>query len=112
MSHYQVTYREVRLPDGLDTQMLDEVALSFEQFLQACGQDADWVMQLFEYDILNSPVTPQQHRFVSHELSRARRAYRLQRDFDASLSAVAVMLDLLDEVQVLRRRQQHEQGLR
>lgn len=38
---------------------------------------------------------------------RARRAYRLQRDFDASFSAVAMMLDLIDEVQQLRQQVKH-----
>ena len=33
---------------------------------------------------------------------RVRRALRLQRDFDASLPSVAVMLDLIEEIERLR----------
>lgn len=102
MSQYQPTIREINLPHLLEVEIAD--GLTFVQFVQACGQDEQWIEALFAHDILSSPVSPQQHIFVSHELSRARRAYRLQRDFDASFSAVAVMLDLLDEVQQLRRR--------
>lgn len=47
------------------------------------------------------------YQFIGEDVARARRAYRLQRDFDASLSAVAVMLDLIDEVQQLRRQLKH-----
>jgi chaperone modulatory protein CbpM len=41
-------------------------------------------------------------RFGGAELSRVRRIRRLQRDFDANLASVAVMLDLLDEIERLR----------
>ncbi|PAL80517.1 MerR family transcriptional regulator, partial [Acinetobacter baumannii] len=36
-----------------------------------------------------------------------RKAYRVQRDFDASLAAVAVMLDLIDEAQQVRKQLKH-----
>ncbi|KCX50056.1 merR HTH regulatory family protein [Acinetobacter pittii] len=44
---------------------------------------------------------------MGEDVARARKAYRLQRDFDASLAAVAVMLDLIDEVQQLRKQLKH-----
>jgi len=37
------------------------------------------------------------------DVSRAQKAYRLQRDFDASFTAVAMMLDLIEELEKLRR---------
>ena len=60
-----------------------------------------------EYDIL--PTRPEEriHQFFGEDVTRARKAYRLQRDFDASFSAVAMMLDLIDEVQQLRRQVRH-----
>jgi len=42
-------------------------------------------------------------RLGGDDLARARRILRLQADFDASLASVAVMLDLLDEVERLRQ---------
>lgn len=99
ISLHDVTITELCHAEPLDTQH----ALNFEQFVQASGLEAAWVLQLFEFDILDShTAAPQQHRFISDDLQRARKAFRLQRDFDANLQAVAVMLDLIEEVQSLR----------
>ena len=43
-------------------------------------------------------------RFRAADLTCARRVARLQRDFEASLDAAAVMLDLLDQIERLRAR--------
>ena len=100
-----VTLQHITISEVCYAEIVDgEHTLSFEQFVHASGQEAAWVLQLFEYDILSSDTAPQSHQFVSDELARARTAFRLQRDFDASLQAVAVMLDLLQEVQDLRKR--------
>ena len=100
-----VTLQEITIAEVCYAEALDgECTLSFEQFVQVSGQEAAWVLQLFEHDILSSTTPPQRHQFVGDELARARKAYRLQRDFDASLPAVAVMLDLLEEIQTLRQR--------
>lgn len=77
--------------------------LNLDEFAKACGQPCDWVVALVEHSILEKPDNqPEYWQFVGEELARARRAWRLQRDFDANLTAVAVMLDLLDEVNQLR----------
>ena len=41
-------------------------------------------------------------RFGGEELARVRRICRLQRDFEANLQSVAVMLELIDEIDRLR----------
>lgn len=103
----KIHYREVICQGDLNVEILDEQrGLSLTHFAQVCGQSPDWVLQLIEYDIL-SATHPHQHQFLSEDVSRARRAYRLQRDFDASLPAVALMLELLDEVHQLRRKVRH-----
>jgi len=45
---------------------------------------------------------PAQWRFTGRALSRAKRAIRLESDLDVNLGAVAVILDLLDQIDVLR----------
>lgn len=89
----------------LASELLDQhCALSLSELAQAIGQDEQWVILLVQADIL--PVQapePAQWRFVGEHISRARRAYRLQRDFEASLPAVAMMLDMLDELHQLRQ---------
>ena len=100
----RIALHHIHIQTVCEAQVLDsEHALDFEQFVLACGQETTWVLQLFEHDILSRPSNPQSQHYLSEDVARARKAYRLQRDFDASLQAVAVMLDLLDEVQDLRR---------
>lgn len=104
-----IHYREI-ICDGhtFNAEVIDEqCSFDLQHFAQACGQSPDWVLQLIEYDILSVASTPETHQFMGEDVARARRAYRLQRDFDASLAAVAVMLDLIDEVQQLRKQLKH-----
>lgn len=101
----QLIIRDIALDqEQLDCTVVDSSAcLSLNDFARACGQPHDWVIALVEYSILEKNDTMPEHwQFVGEELVRARRAWRLQRDFDASLAAVALMLDLLDEVKHLR----------
>ena len=92
--------------DNLDH--VDE-PLSFDlnSFAQACQQSPEWVLQLLEYDILPRRPEARIHQFFAADIERAQQAYRLQRDFNASFSAVAMMLDLIDEVQQLRKQVKH-----
>lgn len=96
-----IHYREVTYQGYQEPEIVEE-NLTIEQFANACGQNQKWILQLLEYDILPARSDNTLY-FLNDDVARAQRAYRLQRDFDASLSAVAMMLDLIDEVQKLRR---------
>lgn len=96
-----IHYREIKTATCNEPEMIEE-QLGLQEFAQACGQSPTWILQLLEYEILPTR-SQQQPLFLGDDVTRARRAYRLQRDFDASFSAVAMMLDLIDEVQQLRR---------
>lgn len=74
-----------------------------ETFANLCEQSPAWVLQLLEYDILTPRTESLNAHFDLEDLSRAQQAARLQRDFKASVPALALMLDLIDEVQDLRR---------
>ncbi len=103
----QFIIRDIVLQDEvLEAQVVDaDTLFSLADFAHACGQSHDWVLQLVEHSIVVvvQGAQPEQWQFAGQDLQRARRAFRLQRDFDASFSAVALMLELLDEVQDLRR---------
>ena len=100
-----IHYREIVYSGLNEAEVVDEQrTFDLTHFAQICGQSPEWILQLIEFDILSAPAQPQQYHFQGKDVIRARRAYRLQRDFDASLSAVAVMLDLIDEVHQLRRK--------
>ncbi|UCE31249.1 MAG: MerR family transcriptional regulator [Burkholderiales bacterium] len=82
-----------------------DASLGPDELARACGADLHWVRELVSCGVLaERPGDPSGWRFASADLSRARRARRLQRDFDLELEAAALMLDLMDEVQRLRRR--------
>jgi chaperone modulatory protein CbpM len=51
-----------------------------------------------------SGAEPREWRFGAEALPRARRALRLQRDLELDVSALALVLDLLDRVEDLESR--------
>lgn len=99
-----IHYHEIVDDDAKYFEKMNEPTnFNLANFAIACKQSPEWVLQLLEYDILPKRKDTNIHQFFSDDLSRAQRAYRLQRDFNASLPAVAMMLDLMDEVQQLRK---------
>lgn len=80
----------------------DEGWLELGEFAQACGVEEAFVRLLVEEGLVQPPVAAGPWRFGGDELARVRRIRRLQRDFEANLQSVAVMLDLIDEVERLR----------
>jgi hypothetical protein len=81
----------------------EEGALSFDEMVHTCGVEAQWIVELVEVGIL-APQGAEvaAWHFGAADLTRARRLARLQRDFEASIEAAAVILDLLDEIERLR----------
>lgn len=82
--------------------LVDEHALDLDAFAAACEVQAGFIRQLVDEELVRPVTFHPTWRFGGEELARVRRIRRLQRDFDASLQSVAVMLDLLDEVDRLR----------
>jgi chaperone modulatory protein CbpM len=77
--------------------------LSADDLARACGQEVEWIVRLVEVGIVNaSGRQPAEWRFYSLDLQRALDARRLERDFGASLDAVALILDLSQEVRRLK----------
>jgi len=82
--------------------LADEHALDLEAFAMACGTEVDFVRLLVDEGLVQPSVEQPTWRFGGEELARVRRVRRLQRDFEANLQSVAVMLDLIDEIERLR----------
>lgn len=91
------------------TQTYTDIDLSFDELVRACGGGADWVVQLIDEEVISINGSPTQARYSSLHLARIRRAGRIHRDFDASAAATALILQLLDELETLRR--QHPTAL-
>jgi chaperone modulatory protein CbpM len=76
--------------------------LELDELAQACRVPSDFIVLLVDEGLVEPAQVEPRWRFGSDELARVRRISRLQRDFEASLPSVGLMLDLLDEVERLR----------
>lgn len=77
--------------------------LSADDLARACGAEVEWVARLVEVGIVNASGSgPSEWRFYSVDLQRALHARRLEQDFGAGLDAVALILDLSQEVRRLK----------
>jgi chaperone modulatory protein CbpM len=83
-----------------------EHTLELAEFAAACGLDVTVVRLWVDEGLLAPAAEHPAWRFGGEELTRVRRIRRLQRDFEANLQSVAVMLDLIDEVERLRAKLQ------
>jgi chaperone modulatory protein CbpM len=79
-----------------------EDALELDAFAAACGTEADFVRLLVDEGLLRPAAEQPVWRFGGEELARVRRIRRLQRDVESNQQSVAVMLDLMDEIDRLR----------
>jgi chaperone modulatory protein CbpM len=82
------------------------------ELAHACGADLDWVAQLAELGIVQTPpaaTAPDDWRFYSADLQSALEARRLERDFGVGLDAAALILDLQHEVRRLKAALQAQQ---
>ncbi|UVT18385.1 MAG: MerR family transcriptional regulator [Nitrospira sp.] len=83
----------------------DEGVLSIEELARVCSAEPQWIIELVAMGVLKPQGTETSRwRFRGTDLSCACRVARLQRDFNASLDAAAVMLDLLTQIEQLRAR--------
>ncbi|WP_198332718.1 chaperone modulator CbpM [Psychrobacter aquimaris] len=79
-----------------------DIIMSLDELVSACGQERQWVIELIEEDIIKYDV-PEREQFTGYQLTTVRRASRLSRDFEASVPAIGLILDLLNELEQLRQ---------
>lgn len=82
----------------------DDGWLEIDEIALACQVEPHYVELLIDEGLVQPQRGESGWRFGSDELARVRRIRRLQRDFEANLQSVAVMLDLIDEVERLHGR--------
>ena len=78
--------------------------LSLSEFCKACGINADDVLRYIDYCVIEPPVKAGEWRFNSVCIRRVQQAGRLQRDLELNPAGVALALDLLEELELLRSR--------
>lgn len=83
----------------------EQSSLSFQELCDACGITPDAIYELIEYEIVSPEgVSPDEWVFNMAQLQRAKTALRLQRDLEVNLAGIALILDLLEELDDLRAR--------
>ena len=76
--------------------------LDLAELALASQVEPGFIHQLLGEGLLEPGLAAPEARFGGDALARVRRIVRLQRDFEASLASVGLMLDLLDEIDRLR----------
>jgi len=85
--------------------IFEETALlTVEDLSRMCAVDERHIVEFVEEGVLSVVETkaPDWH-FTGAALRRARLALRLERDFELNLAGVALALELMEELQTLRR---------
>ncbi|MGC8702731.1 MAG: chaperone modulator CbpM [Thiomonas sp.] len=89
--------------------MEEQVDISIDDLCAVCRVERTQIVHLVEEGVieslpaLGSAAQRTQWRFSGETLNRARRAVRLQRDLELNAAATALVLDLLDQIDALRR---------
>jgi chaperone modulatory protein CbpM len=93
------------MSDLHDVVLLDEtVQFTLAELCSSCEVTQEYVIEIVAEGIVE-PLggAPEQWRFSGVALTRVQRVLRLQRDFGVNLPGAALALDLLEEVERLRR---------
>lgn len=77
--------------------------LTFEEVCEICRIDATVMNELIENEIIHPyGQSRKEWKFALAELPRVKRALRLQRDLEMNFTAVAVLMDVLDQMDEMR----------
>ena len=91
--------------DALTGEIFEEYAvLSVDELSRLCAVDRAYIVELVQEGVLSVTAVETEHwRFAGTALRRARTALRLQRDLEINLPGVALALELMEELDALRR---------
>ena len=88
----------------LTMEIVDETfVFSLKDLCETCGVHAESVVEMVESGVLDAQGDrPAEWRFTGGSLVRFQKAVRLRRDLELNLPGVALSLDLLDDLEMLR----------
>lgn len=83
----------------------DERRLTLDELSELCGAQTTLILDLVEEGVLEpADVRASRWVFSGSCVRRVRTAARLQRDLDVNMPGIALALELLEELESLRRR--------
>lgn len=88
---------------SVDAVLIDEETLDLHELASACAVPPTWVVERVEAGLLTCNSSDGEMRFASAHLMRARRLVTTERRFDANQEVAALVADLIEEVEQLRR---------
>ena len=91
---------------NVDAVLVDEETLDLQELASACAVPPTWVIERVEAGLLACQSSAGEMRFASAHLVRARRMVTTERRFDANQEVAALVADLIEEVEQLRRQVQ------
>jgi len=82
----------------------ESALLTVKDLSRMCAVDERHIVEFVEEGVLNVvEINAGEWHFTGAALRRARRAVRLERDLEINLAGVALALELMEEVERLRR---------
>ena len=90
----------------VDAVLIDEETLDLQELASACSVPPTWVVERVEAGLLACSSSAGEMRFASAHLVRARRMATTEHRFDANQELAALVADLIEEVEQLRRQVQ------
>ena len=90
----------------VDAVLIDEETLDLQELASACAVPPTWVIERVEAGLLACNSSGGEMRFASAHLVRARRMVTTERRFDANQEVAALVADLIEEIEQLRRQVQ------
>ena len=81
----------------------EDMEFSLGELSRICAVNAEWIISLVEEGILEPVnITSKRWYFSGTCLRRVQIIQRLQRDLDVNLAGAALVLQLLEEIEILR----------
>ncbi len=81
----------------------DEDPLSLDDLSRLCAVERQFILELVEEGVLEALPSAELH-FVGRSLRRARLAGRLRRDLGVNVAGAALVIELLERIDVLEQR--------
>jgi len=81
----------------------ESVLLTIKDLSRMCAIDEKHIVEFVEEGVLNVVEVSREWHFTGTALRRTRIALRLERDLELNLPGIALALDLMEELEQLRR---------
>jgi chaperone modulatory protein CbpM len=84
----------------------EESSLTLAELCQTCQAPAETIIRLIDYGVITpcKGTTSREWRFHRNALVRTDKALRIKRDLGVNLAGTALVLELLDEIDILRKK--------